>query len=142
MKKSVSMPDRLFGPAHFQNQGVSRKNEAKSLIALALLALRVALSLDLGQAFLGALDRFANHAPVKFNLRFSRTATVANTATLALKVRPAPDQSGAEVLQPGQFDLQFTLVAASALGKDLQNQHGAIVDRHAQMALEVALLRR
>ena len=61
---------------------------------------------------------------------------------LALQVGPAAHQPRAEVLQPRQLDLQLAFVAARALGEDLEDQEGAVVDRQAELALEVALLRR
>ena len=42
---------------------------------------------------------------------------------------------GAQVLEFGQFNLQFALVAAGALGENLENEKGTVVDRHVQRAL-------
>src|SRR5690606_6992744 len=38
--------------------------------------------------------------------------------------------------------LQLAFVAACTLSKDLQDQHGPIIDRHLDMALQIALLSR
>jgi hypothetical protein len=84
----------------------------------------------------------ADHAAVEFDLLFARAAAHAGAAGLAFQVRPAPHQPRAEVLQAGQLDLQLAFVAARALREDLQDQQGAVVDRQAEVALEVALLRR
>ncbi|KWT64404.1 hypothetical protein APY03_7582 [Variovorax sp. WDL1] len=56
-------------------------------------------------------------------------------------MRPAPHQVRAEVLQPRQFDLQLAFVRARALREDLEDQEGAVVHSHTELALEVALLR-
>ena len=48
----------------------------------------------------------------------------------------------AMVLQPRQFDLQLAFVALRAGGEDVEDQRGAVGNRHAQVLLEVALLRR
>ena len=109
---------------------------------LALAPLSLALALDLLQAILGALDGFTDHAAVQFDLGFARAAAPADAALLALQVRPAAHQTGAEVLQARQLDLQLAFVAARALGKDFQDQQGAVVDRQADGALQVALLHR
>ena len=55
-------------------------------------------------------------------------------------MRPAAHQSGAQVLHAGQLDLQFAFMAAGPLGKDFKDQQRAVIDRHAQMALQIALL--
>ena len=45
-------------------------------------------------------------------------------------------------MQARQLDLQFALVAAGTLGKDLEDQQRAVIDRQTDVALQVALLRR
>jgi len=55
---------------------------------------------------------------------------------------PAPDQTRRQVLQARQFDLQLAFMAARALGKNLENQQGAVVDRQAEHPLQIALLGR
>jgi hypothetical protein len=95
----------------------------------------MALALDLDQALFGAFDGLPNHAAIQFNLGFTRAASHANTTSLPLQVRPPAHQACAEVLQTRQFHLQFALMAARTLGKNLQNQHGAVVHRHVQVAL-------
>ena len=47
-----------------------------------------------------------------------------------------------EVAQLRQLDLQFALVAAGTLSKDIQDQPGAIEHPAFQVTLEVALLAR
>jgi hypothetical protein len=53
-----------------------------------------------------------------------------------------PMQARGLVLQPGQLDLQLALVALSALGEDVEDEARAVGHWHAEMALQVALLRR
>jgi hypothetical protein len=122
--------------------GVADQGDVEGVAALALAALGGALALDLYQPLAGALDRVLDHPAVQFDLLFAGAAAHADAAGLALQVRPAPHQAGAQVLQPGQLDLQLALVAAGALGEDLQDQQGAVVDRQAHVPLQVALLRR
>ena len=63
----------------------------------------------------------ANQAAISFELGFTR-ASQADTALLPLQVGPAPDQARRHMLQLGQFDLQFTLMGAGPLGKNVQDQ--------------------
>ena len=111
-------------------------------MALAPPTLRGALLLDLLQPLLGALDRLVDHAAVQLDLLLARAATAADTAHLPLQVGPAPHEARGHVLQARQFHLQLALMAARALGEDLQDQQGAVVDRHLQMAFQIALLGR
>ena len=90
----------------------------------------------------GALDGIVDHAAIQLDLALARPASGADTALLALQVAPTPHQACAEVLQPRQFYLQFALVAACPLGKNLQNQHGAVIDRSVEKPFQIALLRR
>ncbi len=122
--------------------GVADQRDVEGALALALAPLGVALALDLLQPLACALDGVADHPAVQLDLLLARAAAHAGAAGLPLQVRPAPHQPGADVLQPRQLDLQLAFVAAGALGEDLQDQQRAVVDRKAEVALEVALLRR
>ena len=110
--------------------------------AQATLSLRQALLFHAFEFFLGALDRLGNHSSVKLNLCLARPASVANTPALSLQMRPTPHQTSAQVLKPGELNLQFAFVGAGALGKNLQNEHGAVIHRQAHVPLQIALLRR
>ena len=55
---------------------------------------------------------------------------------------PATDQSGGEVLQVRELDLQLALVAFGSGGKNFQNQERAIRDRDTEVPLQVTLLGR
>ena len=107
-----------------------------------LAALGGTLALDFNQLRLCTLDGLANHAPIQLNLCFTRAAPHTNTTLLALQMAPAAHQARAEVLQARQLNLQLALMATRALGKNLQNQHGTVIDRHLQQALKIALLGR
>ena len=73
---------------------------------------------------------------------FTRTTAHAGTTRLSLQVRPAPYQPGADVLQPGQFYLKLALVRTRTLRKNFEYQECTVIDRDAQMPLQIALLRR
>ena len=68
------------------------------LLIVAFLALTgrlgVALAFDLHESLFHRLDSLADHAAVEFDLRFARTATVADAATLTLQVAPSTHQTG------------------------------------------------
>ena len=121
--------------------GIAHQRNSKGVGTLALAALRGALALDLFEPLLDALDRLVDHAAVQLDLGFAGAATGAGSALLALQVAPAAHQTRTQVLQTREFDLQLALVAARALREYFQDEHGAVVDRHAQGALQVALLR-
>ena len=104
--------------------------------------LGAALALELAQLLFGAHDVGRDHAPVQLDLRLAGAAACADSTALALQVRPAPNQAGAEVLQPRQLHLQLAFVAFGPLGKNFQNQKCAVCHRQFQQALEVALLAR
>src|SRR5690606_39861641 len=63
------------------------------------------------------------------------------TTLLSLEVGPASHQTCTHVLELGQLDLQLALMGARPLGKDVQNQTGAVQHSTGQRSLEVALLR-
>ena len=106
----------------FAGIGITHQRNREGIATLALLALRLALLFDLGQALLGPFDGVANHSLVQLDLLFTRAAAHASAAGLAFKVGPAPDQTRRDILQPRQFDLQLALMTSGALRKNLKNQ--------------------
>ena len=100
------------------------------------------MPLDLLQLCARALDGIPDHAAVQFDLPLARPATRADSTLLPFQVAPAAHQTRTEVLQPRQFNLEFAFMAAGPLGKNLQDQHGAVVDRQLEKTLQIALLRR
>src|SRR5690606_28051142 len=95
--------------------------------------------LDLGQTRLEQLDPIAEQPTVGFELLFART-TQADATLLALEVGPAPHQARGQMFELGELHLQLAFVAARALGKDVEDERGAVDDHALQLALEVALL--
>ena len=93
------------------------------------------------QLFLEHLDAFAEQPAVGFQLRFAGAAH-ANTAALTLQVGPAADQPGRQVLELRQFHLQLANVAARALGKNIEDQAGAVDHAAIKLALQIAFLDR
>ena len=122
--------------------GIAHQRDPEGAAVAALVALGAALALDLGQPRLERFDALVDHAAVKLDLRLARATALAGTAGLALQVAPAPHQARAQVLQPGQLDLQLAFMALRTLGKDLQDQRGAVGHGHPQVALKIALLGR
>ena len=89
-----------------------------------------------------SFDFVANETTIHLKLRFTRTATHANAATLAFEVGPATNEPRHQVLHLGQFDLQLALRATCTLGKDVQNQISPINHAHANDFFNVANLDR
>src|SRR6185312_2623718 len=109
-------------------------------------ALGVAHALDLADALLQLLHALADHAAVQLDLLLARAARLAERAALALEVGPAAHQARGEVLEARELDLELALVGTRALREDVEDEVGAIVDRHGgialgERALEVADLR-
>ena len=55
---------------------------------------------------------------------------------------PAAHQTGRQVAQLGQFDLEFALERACPLGEDVQDQPGTVDHPTLQQTLQIALLGR
>ncbi len=122
--------------------GVTDQRNIEGVAPFALTPLRGTLALDLVQALARALDGLGNHAPVQLDLGFAGATAHADATTLPLQVRPAAHQARLQVLQTRELDLQFALMAARALRENVQDQQRAVIDRHAQVPFQVALLRR
>ena len=99
----------------------------------------ITLAADLLQTLGDLLDAHPQQTAVGFQLGFPRT-TQADTTLLPLKVGPAADQTGTQMIELGQLDLQLALVGTGALGEDIQNQTGTVDYPALQFALQVALL--
>ena len=125
----------------FARVGIAHQRNGEGIATVALTTLGAALLFDFLKPLFGALDGVVDHAAVQLYLGLPWAATHTNTAALALQVRPTAHQARTEVLQLGQLDLQLAFVAACTLGKDFQNQQGAVVHRHAHVTLKIALLR-
>jgi hypothetical protein len=69
-------------------------------------------------------------------------AAVHTTGAEALEVRPQSPHAGHVVFELGQLDLELSLGRVGVVGEDVEDHGGAVDYRHAQGALEVALLPR
>jgi hypothetical protein len=97
---------------------------------------------DLGQLPPEPRDRLVDGAPVGLDLRLAGAAHEAEAAALAFKVGPGAHQPRALVAERGKLHLQHTFAGARAVGKDLQDQAGAVQKLAAPGLFEVALLHR
>ena len=67
---------------------------------------------------------------------------MADAPALAFQMGPAAHKARGEVAQLRHLDLQLPFKRAGALGKDIENEAGAVQHAAIDRALEVALLRR
>ena len=86
-------------------------------------------------------DSPADDATVRLELCLTRPARADATAE-PLQVRPLPDQSGQQIRELGQLDLQLALAGARALGEDVQDESGAVDDLDPEGFRDIALLDR
>ncbi len=85
------------------------------------------------------LDTLRQQAAVRFQLGLPRAAQ-ADPALLALQVGPAPHQAGGQVLELGQLHLQLAFKGARPLGKDIEDQAGAIQHPAGEHPFQVTFL--
>ena len=121
--------------------GVAGQGDRGQVRALALGAHHRAAGAHPGQAALEGRDAVAGQAAVGLDLGLTRAAG-ADAAAEALQVRPQPAHAGEVVLQLGELDLELALGAVGVGGEDVEDDRGAVDDRHAEGLLEVALLAR
>ena len=96
---------------------------------------------QLGKLFLQRGDPPPDVPAVGFELAFARAAR-ADAAAQPGERAPQPRESGQPVAQLRQLDLQFPLGGDGPLGEDVEDEGGAVDDRHAARVLDVAHLRR
>jgi hypothetical protein len=82
-----------------------------------------------------------DQAAVGFELGFAGPAQ-AYTALLPLEVSPAADESGRQVLQLRELDLQLAFEAPGTLREDIEDQPCTVQYPALEFALEVAFLAR
>jgi hypothetical protein len=126
----------------FAGIGVADQRDGEHLAALARLAAGATLPLAAIEAFANLLDAPSEHPAVHLELRLTRSASHADTATLAFQVAPCPDQPRRLVLQACQLDLQLALMTAGALREDIEDNLGTVEDPDFPETLEIALLDR
>ncbi len=126
--------------------GVARQRDGRQPGALALTTHRRASRLGLVKAAPEGRDAVACEPPVGLDLRLARSAgadaAVDAAGSQSLEVRPEPAHAREVVLELCQLHLQLALGRVGMVGEDVEDDRGAIDDRHAQRLLEVALLAR
>lgn len=111
------------------------------MVSLPSLALSGTLAADDLEFARDPRDPILNSAAVGLELRFTFTTPHADTAFLARKVTPEPGEAGQQVLELRKFDLQLAFAGAGALGKDIEDQRGAIENFAVEYFLEITALR-
>ena len=99
-------------------------------------------ALDDGKLAPDRIDAFADGAAVRLDLRLAGAAQKAETAPLALKVRPGPHKPAFLIGETRQLDLQPALLAVRPVGEDFQNEPGTVENLRVPGFLEIALLDR
>jgi len=120
--------------------GVAHQRHRQHVLARTRTPLGTALLAQFDESFAQRLDPRADQAAVGFQLFLARAAH-ADAAALALQVSPAAHQTGRQVLQLGQFDLQLALGTVRTAGEDIQDQADTVDHPAVQAAFQVALLR-
>ncbi len=126
----------------FARVRVTDQRDQRQRVALARAPRGAALRFDFFQALTELFDARGEQAAVEFELGFARTAQADRAAALALQMGPAAHQARGHVLELREFDLQFALVRARALGEDVEDQSGAIDHAALRELFEVAFLHR
>jgi hypothetical protein len=101
-----------------------------------------ALTADQVQFLAQFFDPCGQHPPVQFDLLLTRATATSNTAPLPLQVGPASHEPRAQMLKPGQFNLQLTLAALRPRSKYFQDQLGSIEHGNRPAQVQVTLLNR
>jgi hypothetical protein len=124
---------------------VAGERDLRQVRALALGAHRLPVRADVGEPALERADALAGEAAVGLDLRLARPAgrePAARHAAEALEVRPQAAHAGEVVLELGELDLELALGRVRVPGEDVEDERGAVDDRHLELLLEVALLAR
>jgi len=85
-------------------------------------------------------DATINLSAIGFELRFTGTAG-ANAAAKLRHLDTAPGKSRQQIFKLRQFDLQLAFPGAGVLGKDIEDELGAVNHAGVEDTLDVALLR-
>ena len=81
-------------------------------------------------------------AAVGFHLGLTGSADKAEAAALAFEMGPGANEAGALIAEGRQFDLQHAFAGAGAVGKDFEDQAGAVQQFDAPFLFQIALLHR
>lgn len=110
------------------------------MIPLARIALSGPLPADDFQLSFNSRDAILDAAAVGFQLSFTFTTAHPNSALLSRQVAPKACQSRQQVLQLGQFDLEFAFFGPGALGENIEDQRSPIEDFAIKNPLQIAAL--
>src|SRR3954470_24891036 len=125
---------------------VAGERDLRQLAALALGAHRRPRGLDLAQLAAQRGDPVAGETAVGLELGLAGAAgadaALAAAGAEALEVRPQAAHAGEVVLELGELDLELALRALRVPGEDVEDDRGAVDDRHPELLLEVAPLAR
>ena len=80
-----------------------------------------------------------DQSSVRFQLCLTRTSK-ADATFLALKVSPAANQSGRQMMKLGEFYLEFALEAPRSLGENIENQAGTVQNATFELSFEISFL--
>ncbi len=125
----------------FSGVGVTDERNCSKRRFVALLALQRAGALDRFQSLFQMTDALADAPAVDFELRFTRAAR-ADAAAQPRQMRPLARQARQQIFELCKFYLHLALVAARALGENIEDQLAAIDDAHFERRFQIALLRR
>jgi hypothetical protein len=121
--------------------GVAHERNRRQRCALALGTLHGARALDVLQTAAQGRDPVTRQAAVGLDLGLP-WAPRADATAEALEVAPQPAHAGEVVLELGELDLELALSAMGVGSEDVEDDCGAVDDRHPEGLFEVALLAR
>src|SRR5439155_16968731 len=127
--------------------GVAGDRDLRQVGALALGAHDGARAADLVELPAQSVDAVTGEAAVGLDLRLARAAgadaAVHAARAEALEMRPQAAHAREVVLELGELDLELALGRVRVVGEDVEDDRGAVDDRHvAELLLQVALLTR
>src|SRR3569623_1124662 len=99
------------------------------------------LTLHLFQALVELIDTLLDQAPVGLELGFARAAQ-ADAALLPFQMGPAAHKARGQVDELGEFHLQLSFEGCGALGKNVEDETGAIQCATFHQLFDIALLSR
>ena len=129
----------LIEQGGFTRVGVAYDGHHRHLVLLPALALGGTDPAHVPQLLLQLGDFPADMPPVSLQLGLTRTAGTDGTL-LAFQMAPHADQPGQQIFVLGQFHLKTALPGTGTLGKDIQNQGGAVQYAHLQLLPQHPLL--